>query len=71
MTSSSPRAEWMWIASISSSLSARSWIIALIGVMPEPALMNSSFSGTSSGSLNSPVTSPRETIVPSRSLRTM
>ena len=36
----------------------------MIGVMPLPALMNSSFSGSGSGSTKSPSTPPRRTIVP-------
>ena len=36
----------------------------MIGVMPLPALMNSSLSGSGSGSRNSPSTPPSETIVP-------
>ena len=42
----------------------------MIGVMPLPALMNSSLSGSGSGSTNSPSTPPRETIVPGRPRRT-
>ena len=38
----------------------------MIGVMPLPALMNSSLSGSSSGSRNSPSTPPSDTIVPGR-----
>ena len=40
--------------------------IDMIGVIPEPALMNSSFSGTSSGSTKSPSTPPSPTMVPTR-----
>ena len=36
----------------------------MIGVIPLPALMNSSFSGSSSGSTKSPSTPPSETIAP-------
>ena len=42
----------------------------MIGVMPLPALTNSSRSGTRSGNTNSPSTPPRETIVPGRPRRT-
>ncbi len=42
----------------------------MIGVMPLPALMNSSRSGSGSGSTNSPSTPPSETIVPVRPRRT-
>ena len=42
----------------------------MIGVMPLPALMNSSFSGGLSGSTKSPSTPPRETIAPGRPRRT-
>ena len=42
----------------------------MIGVMPLPALMNSSLSGSGSGSRKSPSTPPRETIVPGRPRRT-
>ena len=38
----------------------------MIGVMPLPALMNSSLSGGGSGSTNAPSTPPSETIVPGR-----
>ena len=43
----------------------------MIGVMPLPALMNSSFSGTGSGSTNWPSTPPRKTSAPGLSLRLM
>ncbi len=36
----------------------------MIGVIPLPALMKSSLSGTSSGRMNSPSIPPRPTIVP-------
>ena len=42
----------------------------MIGVIPLPALMNSSLSGSWSGSTNSPSTPPSETIVPGRPRRT-
>ena len=42
----------------------------MIGVMPLPALMNSSLSGSGSGSLNVPSTSHRRTIVPGCASRT-
>ena len=45
MTSSSVRAEWMWTTSVSASRAARLRSMLMIGVMPLPALMNSSFSG--------------------------
>ena len=38
----------------------------MIGVIPLPALMNSSFSGSSEGSTKSPSTPPSETIAPTR-----
>ena len=38
----------------------------MIGVMPLPALMNSSRSGSGSGSTNVPSTPPRRTIAPGR-----
>ncbi len=38
----------------------------MIGVMPLPALMNSSLRGNGSGSTNVPSTPPRRTIVPGR-----
>ena len=41
----------------------------MIGVMPLPALMNSSFSGSGSGSTKSPSTPPSETIAPGRPWR--
>ena len=41
----------------------------MIGVMPLPALMNSSFSGSGSGRTKSPSTPPRRTIVPGLRLR--
>jgi hypothetical protein len=44
--------------------------IDMIGVMPLPALMNSSFSGSGSGSVNVPSTPPRRTIIPGRASRT-
>jgi hypothetical protein len=40
----------------------------MIGVIPLPAEMNKSFSGTSSGRVKSPSTPPSEMIVPSRAL---
>ena len=42
----------------------------MIGVMPLPAEMNRSFSGSSSGSTNSPSTPPSETMLPGRPRRT-
>ena len=42
----------------------------MIGVIPLPALMNSSFSGSSSGSTKSPSTPPSDTIAPTRPCRT-
>ena len=42
----------------------------MIGVIPLPALMNSSFSGDSSGRTNSPSILPSETIVPGIGLLT-
>ena len=42
----------------------------MIGVIPLPALMNSSFSGSGSGSTNSPSTPPSETMLPGRPRRT-
>ncbi len=39
----------------------------MIGVIPLPAQMNSTFSGRSSGSVKSPSTPPRRTIVPGSS----
>ena len=39
---------------------------AMIGVMPLPALTNSSRSGSGSGSTNVPSTPPKRTIVPGR-----
>ena len=42
----------------------------MIGVMPLPALMNSSFSGTASGRTKSPSTPPSPTIAPGRPRRT-
>jgi hypothetical protein len=38
----------------------------MIGVMPLPALMNNSLSGRESGSVKSPSTPPRRTMVPGR-----
>ena len=38
----------------------------MIGVIPLPALMNSSRSGSACGSVNVPSTPPRRTIVPGR-----
>ena len=42
----------------------------MIGVIPLPALMNSSFSGSGSGSTNSPSTPPSDTMLPGRPRRT-
>ena len=42
----------------------------MIGVMPLPALMKSSRSGSGSGSVNVPSTSPSRTIVPGCAWRT-
>ena len=42
----------------------------MIGVMPLPALMNSSFSGSGLGSTNVPSTPPRRTIAPGLAWRT-
>ena len=42
----------------------------MIGVMPLPALMNRSFSGSGSGSTKSPSTPPSETIAPGPPRRT-
>ena len=66
MTSSLCRAEWISITSLISSKWSSERSMLMIGVMPLPALMNSSFSGTSSGSTKSPSTPPRPTSVPGR-----
>ena len=42
----------------------------MIGVMPLPALMNSSLAGNGSGSVKAPSTPPRRTITPRRAVRT-
>ncbi len=42
----------------------------MTGVMPLPALMNSSFSGSGLGSLNVPSTPPSRTIAPGLASRT-
>ncbi len=42
----------------------------MIGVIPLPAEMNSSLSGSSSGSVNSPSTPPRRTMSPGRASST-
>ena len=42
----------------------------MIGVIPLPALMKSSFSGSGSGSTKSPSTPPRRTIAPGCAWRT-
>ena len=42
----------------------------MIGVIPLPALMNSSFGGSGSGSTKSPSTPPSDTIAPGRPWRT-
>ena len=42
----------------------------MIGVMPLPALMNSSIAASGSGSVKSPSTPPRRTIVPGCASRT-
>ena len=70
ITSSGVRAEWMSRTSFISSWWSRQRSMDMIGVIPLPALMNSSFSGIASGSTNSPSTPPSETIVPGRPRRT-
>ena len=42
----------------------------MIGVMPLPALMNSSLAGSGSGSMKAPSTPPSRTITPGRAVRT-
>jgi hypothetical protein len=70
ITSSSVRAEWRITTSFISSQRERWRSMLMIGVMPLPALMNSSFSGSGSGSVKSPSTPPRRMTVPGLALRT-
>ena len=70
MTSSRVRAECRSTTSSSASRCSRLRIMLMIGVMPEPAETNRSFSGSSSGSTNSPSTPPSETMLPGRPRRT-
>ncbi len=66
ITSFSSFAEWISTTSFISSRWSSERSIDMIGVMPLPALMKSSFSGISSGSMKSPSTPPSPTIVPTR-----
>ena len=66
MMSFSSRAEWISITSFISSWCESERSMLMIGVIPEPALMNRSLSGISSGSTNSPCTPPSDTMIPGR-----
>ena len=64
ITSPGVRAECRWTTSRSASRRSRSRSMLMIGVMPLPALMNSSRVGQRVGQHEVPSTPPRRTIVP-------